>query len=267
MSYIEYKPTCRVGDFIDSYWIIRAGIRSKKVDLPIYPDGGTEILINNGVLSSFLNGKFLLRPGRMYLLGTKVAAGTCCIEPDSELTGIRFKPGGFAAFYDSSVSALVDTVIDFPDPALMNMLKPGQGMFPRFDQYFAKKHRSAQTDILAMTQEVYKYGGRISVKELSGKHNISTRTLERIFKLSLGISPKEFINIVRFRQVLKRLQEPSPRESLLRIAFETGYYDHAHLTREFKKYAGFNPIDIVPTVPRVKIRAGMQLRECGNLLA
>jgi AraC-like DNA-binding protein len=35
-----------------------------------------------------------------------------------------------------------------------------------------------------------------------------------------------------------------PEESLLRIAFELGYYDHAHLTNEFKRYAGIRPSEL-----------------------
>lgn len=243
MGYTEYRPASRIGDFIDSYWITRIGLRGKPVQQPVFPDGGTEIFLNSGISTCLLNGKFPLKPGRMYLLGTKVSAGTCCIEADSELIGIRFKPGAFMAFYNVSIAGLVDAVIDYPDPELLDMLRPGRRMFPLFDEYFAQKCPPTQTDFLIMAQEVYESGGRIAVDELSCKYNISTRTLQRLFKLSLGITPKEFIKIVRFRQVLKRLQDSSSRESLLRIAFETGYYDHAHLTREFKRYAGLNPVD------------------------
>jgi AraC-like DNA-binding protein len=86
------------------------------------------------------------------------------------------------------------------------------------------------------------------VEALAREAHVSNRTLERIFKENVGIPPKEFLRIVRFQEVLKRLQQTGGRmvsdESLLRIAFELGYYDHAHLTNEFKKYAGILPSEL-----------------------
>ena len=37
---------------------------------------------------------------------------------------------------------------------------------------------------------------------------------------------------------------PATNESLLRMAYDLGYYDHAHLTNEFKKYAGILPSEL-----------------------
>jgi AraC-like DNA-binding protein len=80
--------------------------------------------------------------------------------------------------------------------------------------------------------------------------------MRMVARTSLGISPKEFIKIARFQEVLRRLQQirpqsvlqdgpgDIPQESLLRIAFELGYYDHAHLTNEFKRYAGIRPSEL-----------------------
>jgi AraC-like DNA-binding protein len=98
------------------------------------------------------------------------------------------------------------------------------------------------------------------VEELSRNFHVGNRTMERIFKENVGIPPKEFIKIVRFQEVLRRLRQIRPpdvsnggmqdgspgvsEESLLRIAFELGYYDHAHLTNEFKKYAGIRPSEL-----------------------
>ena len=36
-------------------------------------------------------------------------------------------------------------------------------------------------------------------------------------------------------------QKRKPKESLLSIAFDYGYYDDAHLTNEFKRYNGAVP--------------------------
>jgi AraC-like DNA-binding protein len=246
MSYIEYKPASRIGDLIDCYWMLTVRAGGKRVRKPVFPDGGTELFINTGVSASYLNG-VLLQPGHMYLLGTKVSAGIFCIEPDSGLMGIRFKPGAVLSFYDAPVARLVDEVIEYPDLELLSRLRPGRGMFSRFDHYFTHKVLPSQADVLLMVREIGESRGRIGVHDLSEKYHISPRTMQRVFKYALGISPKAYIKIVRFREVLKKLQESACRESLLRIAFDTGYYDHAHLTHEFKRYTGLNPADVMLT--------------------
>ncbi|TWV97499.1 helix-turn-helix domain-containing protein [Chitinophaga pinensis] len=69
-----------------------------------------------------------------------------------------------------------------------------------------------------------------------GKKHITTRQLERNFQRHIGVSPKEFTNIVRFRCALSQIKHNKQEGSLLSIALDCGYYDHAHLTNEIKRY-------------------------------
>ena len=41
--------------------------------------------------------------------------------------------------------------------------------------------------------------------------------------------------------VEEQIKERGADSSLLEIAFETGYYDHAHLANAIKKYTGLQP--------------------------
>jgi len=252
MNYTAYKPVSPVGDYIDSYWVIRSGDRSGQLSKSIFPDGGTEIVVNGGHGIAYLNGNIPLYPRLMYFRGTKTFSGNLHINPGMTLISIRFRPGAVDAFYDLPVGCLVDGITEFTDPDLGALTVPDQpgvgitndALFHRLDQYFIRRFMPGRDGIQAMIREVYLAKGRITVDDLSRQFHISTRTLQRAFKTVLGISPREFIKITRFQQVLKKLQESTPRESLLRIAFETGYYDHAHLTHDFKRYAGLNPVDI-----------------------
>ena len=161
----------------------------------------------------------------------------------------------------------VDRVIEFPDPALFALMEKGEGL----DTYFlAKAANKPRHDFVAIYQSIYQRKGQISVDDLSKNFHVGNRTMERIFKENVGISPKEFIKIVRFQEVLRSLRQmrapavppevqptgdatemrpraatPAPsEESLLRLAFDLGYYDHAHLTNEFKRYAGIRPSEL-----------------------
>jgi AraC-like DNA-binding protein len=69
---------------------------------------------------------------------------------------------------------------------------------------------------------------------------VSERHLRRVFREVVGISPKEFARVARFRNALRIAREGSPR-NWAAIAAATGYYDQAHLIEEFRAIAGVTP--------------------------
>jgi AraC-like DNA-binding protein len=71
---------------------------------------------------------------------------------------------------------------------------------------------------------------------------LSARQVERRFREAVGVSPKTLARIVRFQEVLRR----TPGESAsAEVALDSGYYDQAHLLRDFRDFAG-----VVPTLFR-----------------
>ena len=92
--------------------------------------------------------------------------------------------------------------------------------------------------VQAMMQHIYTCNGSVSVSELVSKYHISERQLERIFSREIGLSPKNFSRIVRFQQVFKLAASAG---SLTSLAFEAGYFDQAHFSREFKSFTGLSP--------------------------
>lgn len=69
----------------------------------------------------------------------------------------------------------------------------------------------------------------------------TVRQLERHFKKHIGLSPKEYSNIIRFQNALGMIKNSEADRSLLDIAFECGYYDHSHLANEIKRHTGLSP--------------------------
>lgn len=194
-----------------------------------------------------------LEPGRLYLGGTMTAYGVLKSDTGCLLTGVRFWPGGFYALFPKAMQPKVDSVLEFPEDELRNLMLHAENLDIKLDRWFDNRSASGlavntnKYAFVRLRQYIYNSGGTASVEELADVIHVSKRTLERIFKKNVGISPKEFLRIVRFQEVLRRLQsanvdnEISAKESLLQIAFELGYYDHAHLTNEFKKYSGVLP--------------------------
>ena len=83
-----------------------------------------------------------------------------------------------------------------------------------------------------------------SVAELSRTLAIGERALRRRFDRAIGYGPKKLDRIIRFRRFLH--QAGSRREaSLAETAFEVGYADQAHLTRECRRLSGLTPGDLL----------------------
>jgi AraC-like DNA-binding protein len=63
------------------------------------------------------------------------------------------------------------------------------------------------------------------------------------FRHEVGVSPKAFARVLRFRAAVDLLTAPtgSPPPSLADVAVRCGYYDQPHLNREFRALAGCTP--------------------------
>lgn len=76
-----------------------------------------------------------------------------------------------------------------------------------------------------------------SISDICLKSDISTRQLQRQFLDFFGITLKEYAGIVRFSEAFKTMYA----KDLKTTAAETGYYDQAHLSREFRNRACNSP--------------------------
>jgi AraC-like DNA-binding protein len=72
--------------------------------------------------------------------------------------------------------------------------------------------------------------------------HLSPRTLQRAFKERVGFSPRTYSRIARFQEALSALRT-EPTRSLSEVAYQIGYADHAHMTREFRELTGRTPSD------------------------
>jgi AraC-like DNA-binding protein len=82
--------------------------------------------------------------------------------------------------------------------------------------------------------------GQIRIEDLARRLDWNARRLERSFLRDLGIRPKLFARIVRLNAVLARLGHDE-REAAVDLALDAGYFDQAHLLRDFRALAGRTP--------------------------
>jgi len=81
-------------------------------------------------------------------------------------------------------------------------------------------------------------GGKVS--SVAASLGVSERHLRRVFREAIGMSPKQFARLARFRHALRAARENS-RLGWAGIAAAAGYFDQAHLIAEFHAIAGVAP--------------------------
>jgi AraC-like DNA-binding protein len=79
-----------------------------------------------------------------------------------------------------------------------------------------------------------------NVSSVAADLEVSARHLRRIFHETIGVSPKTYAKVTRFRRAVRAASE-EPGASWATIATVAGYYDQAHLIAEFRAIAGVTP--------------------------
>ncbi|MDR6808539.1 AraC-like DNA-binding protein [Dyadobacter sp. BE34] len=240
MAYIEYHPHPALAPYIDAYWKV-TGDNMPLAAQTILPDGCVDIIMNLGEDELPDADGFFMKNERSYLVGTMSRAIETTVTPGSLLIGVRFRPAGFAAFYQyDSMHEFTDRTAEF-DPTLAPDLRARKTEpKPYLDQFFLRRLRNENRPLTQVIGEIESKNGLIDVTTLAQNSCMSIRQLQRTFKQHIGLSPKEFLNIIRFRYAVE-LIKTGEKQSLLDIALEAGYYDHAHLTNEIRRYAGIAP--------------------------
>jgi AraC-like DNA-binding protein len=93
--------------------------------------------------------------------------------------------------------------------------------------------------------------GEIRISELAGRLDLSTRQLQRRFKSSTGLSPKQFARIRRIRATAVVLVE-NERVSWADRAADMGFADQSHMTHEFKSVTKRSPNSFAEKVGKIK---------------
>jgi AraC-like DNA-binding protein len=91
--------------------------------------------------------------------------------------------------------------------------------------------------------------GSVRIRELAAESGYSRRHLTTRFTREYGLTPKQAARVVRFEQswlMLRRLEQSrrqlqGARPALAEVAASCGYYDQAHLAREWNELAGCPP--------------------------
>jgi AraC-like DNA-binding protein len=168
--------------------------------------------------------------------------------------GVVFRPGGLRPFFGVPADALAD--LSVPLPQLWGRLAPGplaEGPGPagppasaallldRAERALAARADPADDGTAALIGQAQRgLRGGHSVPAVAARLGADRRALGALFRHEVGFGLKQYARLARFEQALVAVRA-ADAPSLGLVAARLGFADQAHLTREFRHFAGCTP--------------------------
>jgi AraC-like DNA-binding protein len=121
--------------------------------------------------------------------------------------------------------------------------------------------RPASPDVAWAWRQLIEGGGRPAVGELCEALGCSRKHLLRRFNEQIGVGPKTYARVLRFQRAVHMLghrdgahwideREPGAGRGMSwgEIALECGYFDQAHMNRDFRQFAGASPGELAASL-------------------
>lgn len=167
--------------------------------------------------------------------------------------GVRFRPGGFAALAGLDASRLAERTLAAEDvlpadvvaalDALHDTGAPPEEDRARVETALRPLVGDPDPDhelVLAVVAAMLADRSLVRVSQVTERHGLSVRQLQRLFARYVGVGPKWVLARYRMHDVVAALDAADDRP-LADLAAEHGWYDQAHFTRDFRALVGTTP--------------------------
>jgi AraC-like DNA-binding protein len=246
MRYAEYTPTPRLAPLVERFWLLE-GSSTGSADA-IIPDGRVELVFHYG-------GPFWRHDGTSaavkqpasLLVGQMVEPVVLAPEGPAGVAAIRLRPAASRTLLGFSLQEVsgrfVDLELIFPSVSrlrerLAEASCDGERIRALEDWLIARACPAPRRHVEVVVGTIVESGGRVSIDALVARAGTSLRQLERQFREDVGLSPKTFSRIVRLQSALRRVRQG---RALTDVALACGFYDQAHMTRDFRELASMSP--------------------------
>lgn len=256
-SYHRQKAKQLLSQFIDFFWETDFAPLFKR-----HPDGFSDALFPNIGYTYLIN---LGTPFVMQLEEEKYAvkgdgflprhkAMVCHHSTGNKIFGIKFKAS--PVLFQKKVNFAEYREYIFPlayliDRSVVEKVKSAKTFEQRVQiltQYYEdiiEQYAGSFAQVEIVTQILQECTEKacfdISVEELASRYNISTRTLQRYFEATTGITSKKALQILRIRKAVEKLSN-HPEDFHFS---QFGYYDYSHFHKHLKQFLCRQTISII----------------------
>jgi AraC-like DNA-binding protein len=245
MFYHEYPPPPSLQPYIQCFWMLEHDYReSFHTHEHLWADVHTEYIFSFGErYYQKIAGKRYPLP-QNFIIGPQTKQLSLYSNGITGLIAARFNPGGFPAFSAQTATDLVDQ-IRAGDNTLGHQLdgQNREAKLTLLTTHFNTRLPSPNPDrekIVALARVLQSDHGKPKIVDLAKKFDINPRKLQRHFLQYIGLPAKHFARILRFNQARELLQS-NPDIGLAALAYETGFTDQAHFSKNFKQLFDLTP--------------------------
>ena len=241
IRFCRYQPGPALSPFVRNFWTARcAAAPGASTHHRIVPDGCIDIVFVRKTPTAGYQA---------HVVGTMTRPIFEDLTDHPDYVGIRFAPGGFGCFFRIRPSDLTDRIVALESPPTWAVAAEQiantddiQGRLGILQEHLSAQFRSETQNpvIQQIVATIVARRGNVAVTELARRAAWSPRHLRRMFGESIGVGPKTFCRIVRFKDALRALRHRR-KQNLLRVALDAGYYDQAHFIHEFNSFYGASP--------------------------
>lgn len=225
----------------EAVWSYRAMEKGQTI---ILPDGRCDII------ARFTRGNAdVCHEVTPILTGPATRPYSVSYSPDDGWIGLRMRPALASAFWGDQIQTAKDTVLIGQESIRAALLDfritlPKNGTSANILsglEEISRQIQNWQTDIGVekLLKNIHVSGGRLSVAELAGLLPGSERQVNRIFRQTVGLSPKIYSRLIQFHRALRLMRDHGL--SGVQASSEAGYADQAHMVRSFRQFGGFVP--------------------------
>jgi AraC-like DNA-binding protein len=248
------KPSNVLAPYIKRYWAIENTLDKGETCVQrIIPTGFTELLLYFTPRPQILNGKgFLSDNAALY--------GHHNDFYDMELSGelsvfsIVFQPQGLMQFFKFPLHEIYNQNVPLryisgqTGRDLEEQMSETTAFHQRVsiaESYLCNLLKNSYTDfefrrINHIAELIKRTNGNITVSQLVSEACLSRKQFERVFSGHIGISPKQYLKIIRFQFAIFQKQRNADL-NLTALSCESGYFDQSHFIHDFKSLCGLTP--------------------------
>ncbi|APR81399.1 Transcriptional regulator, AraC family protein [Minicystis rosea] len=252
MSHAYYRPRAPLDELVDFFWFSDRHVSSTPRER-VLPTSSAALVVHLGD-----------SPMRVYDVedaadAAEFSGAVLCGARSSPLVigtalgptvGIHFKPGGARPFFDVPADALADRAVPLEAlwGASARVLHERLSEAPtslvrvqRLEEIVLERMRrpSDLRAVLHAALAAFEEPDLPSVAEVNQRTGLSPKRLLSLFRDEVGLSPKAYWRVRRFRAALREVERGALRGAA--VAAEHGYFDQAHFLREFRALAGSSP--------------------------
>lgn len=232
--YTIFPPSGSLRDYIDFYWEFKLDtVRERR--FIIVPDGRFDLILtirNNQILSNKLTG--------IWDKNIEVIYTSSC-----RLIGVRFKPVAVRIFLGQSIADFLNTSVSFDTEFFKinrDLFLDSEMTLQVFSRYFDNIFERLLISERIDRRQIKLYNhidcavDSLTVDELSNNFGLSARQIHRIVSYDLGISPKTYIQIIKVKKLLEKINRGN-------LNPDNSFFDQSHLIRNIKRFTGLSPRD------------------------